>query len=245
MSRPSAKTLNNNRHTAAKSEDDDDDSANISNSTGAARAPTVDEICTNILHVSAKPSDRTVQKHESKVKTILRNFDAATLTKDATKSNSCDARDVGTIVRALNLNPTEATVMKIVEDCEEDESTGYIKYEKLLPVLMKCMLDREYAGQILEREDEQMLRRAFRAIDRDGKGWIEVDTMKKLMMATRMHNTNTGNSNNDGSGTSDDGVAAGSEPLTMDEMDTMIQTVVDPATGKINVDDYITLLMET
>ncbi len=218
--------------TASSSDDDKDTS---SNSTGAPRAPTLDEICTNILHVSAKPSDRTISKHEAKIRTLFRHFDASlqTDTKDASKKDSCDVRDVGALVRGLNLNPTEATVMRIVEDCEEAESTGYIKYERLFPVLLKCMLDREYAGQILEREDEQMLRRAFAAIDRDGRGWIEVDTMKKLMLAAR---------GSSASGHAD--VAAGSEPLSMEEMNKMIEAVVDPASGKINVDDYISLLME-
>lgn len=235
MSKPPQpkRTITNSKNEAQKLSDEDDVDKKPS---GNPRQPTMDEVCENILHVVAtKPSERTKQKYDTKIREMFKYFDASknSGSKDDDQSGSskklmtdcCDVRDVGALVRGLNLNPNEATVLKIIEDCEEEESTGYVKFVKLYPVLMQCLINREYAGQILEREDEQMLRRAFAALDTDGKGWIDADVMKVLMTRKK-------------------GDGGGSEPLGGEELETMLEAVVDPETGKINVDDYISLLLE-
>lgn len=255
-----ASSSSSNIKTNKNSDSDDDDGAGkISNSTGAARAPTLDEVCDNIMHISSKPSDRTVAKYETKIKEAFKYFNKQSKEelqqndeKGSHKKNSfpgfCDVRDVGTIVRALNLNPTEATVFKIIEDSEEEESTGFIQFVKLFPILMKCCLTREYNNQILEREDEQMLRRAFASLDRNGTGWIDAEIFKKLLMATTKgngSNSRPASAAVDGVNISNDGNINSSEPFSAEEMERTLEAIVDPVTGKINIDDYISLLTES
>jgi Ca2+-binding EF-hand superfamily protein len=255
----SSNTTKVSKNNKTSDDDYDGDGTTTSNSTGAPRAPTMDEVCENVMHISSKPSERTVAKYETKIKEVFKYFNKQTKEEQLQQQQKdekekkhirmygfCDVRDVGTIVRALNLNPSEATVLKIIEDCEEEESTGFIQFAKLFPVLMKCCLMREYNNQILEREDEQMLRRAFAALDRNGTGWIDAEIFKKLLMATKGGNSRPTSAADGGAvSISGDGNISSGEPFSAEEMERTLEAIVDPATGKINIDDYISLLMES
>ena len=192
----------------------------VCDSTGAPREPTLDEVCSNMLHAaavaSAVPSQRALLKYEAKIRDAMRFFE-----RPAGGGACCDVRDVGALVRALDLNPTEATVLRIVEDAEEPVSTGLIKFERLRPLLLHALVNREYAGQVLERESERTLRLAFAALDRHGTGRVPVDTFVQLL------------------------TTSGSEPLSQEEARRLLDAVVDPLTNTVIIDDYITLLLES
>lgn len=200
---------------------DDDNYVPISNCTGAPRDPTAEELFENIHAVPARISDRTRKLHEQRCRDLFKVFE-----KPA-GSGGCDVRDVGSLVRGLGLNPKEATVLAMIEAAEETESQGSIKFERLLPVLMQALTERQYAGQILERESESGLRRALAAIASSGtiggsseRDWLDADVVRELLSRS-------------GRG----------EPLSADETDRMLNSIVDPVTGRISIDDYVSLLM--
>jgi hypothetical protein len=45
--------------------------------------------------------------------------------------NACDVREVGTIIRSLNIYPTEKQLQRWIHEVEEEEPTGFILYEKV------------------------------------------------------------------------------------------------------------------
>jgi Ca2+-binding EF-hand superfamily protein len=190
--------------------------APISESTGAPRPPTLEDVCETLHRVPVTAGRKRVARCETDIRDLMRAFE-----RPEPGSGQVDVRDVGTIARGLNLCPTEATVLRMVEAAEEPESTGYVRCERLAPVLLRAAIDREFAGQVLEREDEHALRRALTALDPQRSGWIDAATFRDAVGRS------------------------GPEPLGVDELERLMAAVVDPGTGQVNVDDYITLLMET
>ena len=45
--------------------------------------------------------------------------------------NACDVREVGTIIRSLNIFPTEKQLQLWIIQIEEEEPTGFIVYDKV------------------------------------------------------------------------------------------------------------------
>lgn len=58
----------------------------------------------------------------------------------------------------------------ILPDIEEDEVSEFIKYEKFEPYMLKVLKEREF-----EPDDPETLLAAFKLLDPENKGYIEVD----------------------------------------------------------------------
>jgi hypothetical protein len=54
--------------------------------------------------------------------------------------NACDVREVGTIIRSLNVYPTEKQLQRWIHEIEEEEPTGFIVYEKVSVAVPKMFL---------------------------------------------------------------------------------------------------------
>ncbi|XP_055464775.1 dynein regulatory complex protein 8 isoform X2 [Psammomys obesus] len=63
---------------------------------------------------------------------------------DHDMNNTVDVREVGTIIRSLGCSPTEGELHDFIAEIEEEEPTGYIRFEKFLPVMTKTLLERKY-----------------------------------------------------------------------------------------------------
>ena len=50
---------------------------------------------------------------------------------DREERNACDVREVGTIIRSLNVYPTEKQLQRWIHEIEEEEPTGFIVYDKV------------------------------------------------------------------------------------------------------------------
>jgi Ca2+-binding EF-hand superfamily protein len=61
-------------------------------------------------------------------------------------------------------------------EIEEDEPSEYIKYTKFEPYMLKVLKEREY-----DPDDSETLLAAFKLLDPEGKGYIEVDMMKTFL----------------------------------------------------------------
>ncbi|XP_059268532.1 dynein regulatory complex protein 8 isoform X4 [Mustela nigripes] len=51
-------------------------------------------------------------------------------------------REIGTIIRSLGCCPSEGELHDLIAEVEEEEPTGYIRYEKFLPVMTEVLLER-------------------------------------------------------------------------------------------------------
>lgn len=60
---------------------------------------------------------------------------------DGEGRNACDVREVGTIIRSLNIYPTEKQLQRWIHEVEEEEPTGFIVYEKVRKFHDTCALD--------------------------------------------------------------------------------------------------------
>lgn len=131
----------------------------------------------------------------------------------------CDVRDVGTIVRAMGLNPSEATVLQIIEDVEGEESVGTVLLERLRSVLIGILMTNEYKGELMVRDDEDRILQAFEALDRDNKGYIDAEYLKQVM-------TTMG------------------EKFSAEEVVEMVSAAADPETGHVYYPEFAAFMAQ-
>ena len=63
-----------------------------------------------------------------------------------------------------------------MDQLEEDEPSDYIKYAKFEPFMLKVLMENEYEPSPVEH-----MLAAFRALDPEGKGYIDVEVIKNLL----------------------------------------------------------------
>ncbi|XP_051676774.1 dynein regulatory complex protein 8 isoform X3 [Oryctolagus cuniculus] len=132
---------------------------------------------------------------------------------DRESNNTVDVREIGTIVRSLGCCPSEGELHDLIAEVEEEEPTGYIRYEKFLPVMTKVLLEKRYRPI-----PEDVLLRAFEALDPAKRGFLTKEELIKYM-------TEEG------------------EPFSQEEMEEMLAATIDPETNAIHYKDYITTMM--
>uniref|UniRef100_A0A3B3RXP2 EF-hand calcium binding domain 2 n=1 Tax=Paramormyrops kingsleyae TaxID=1676925 RepID=A0A3B3RXP2_9TELE len=65
-------------------------------------------------------------------------------------NKTVDIREIGTIIRSLGCFPSEGELHDIIAEVEEEEPTGYIHFEKFLPVMTKVLMElNEFSCNIL------------------------------------------------------------------------------------------------
>lgn len=96
-------------------------------------------------------------------------------------SRLLDPRDVHTVVRSLGVNPTAAQLGVVLDQLlvlTAESDSSLISMEHFETVVAAFLVQQE---AVLYREDYSTLIRAFRAFDQEGKGWIEVETLRSVM----------------------------------------------------------------
>ena len=51
-------------------------------------------------------------------------------------------REVGTIIRSLHCYPSEAELHDMIQEVEEEEPTGFIRFEKFQPMMARVLMER-------------------------------------------------------------------------------------------------------
>ncbi|XP_005098622.1 dynein regulatory complex protein 8 isoform X2 [Aplysia californica] len=131
---------------------------------------------------------------------------------DHESNKTVDVREVGTIIRSLNCCPSEAELHDMLAEIEEEEPTGYIRFEKFLPMMTKVLMERRY-----KPSPEDQILKAFQVLDTDMKGYLTVEELTKYM-------TEEG------------------EPFAQDEMEEMISAAVDPEKKTVLYKDYASVM---
>ena len=121
----------------------------------------------------------------------------------------CDVREIGTIVRHLGICPTEIELRDLITECEEEEPTGFIRFERFERMMSRVLLENQYP-----RDSEEKLLRAFRTLDPDNKGYIEAEKIRTLL-------TTHG------------------ERFSQEEMDDMLSFGSDAESGHFHYEDYV------
>ncbi|XP_078504928.1 dynein regulatory complex protein 8 [Lissotriton helveticus] len=132
---------------------------------------------------------------------------------DHETNKTVDVREIGTIVRSLGCCPTEGELHDLLAEVEEEEPTGFIRFEKFLPTMTKVLLERRYRPV-----SEDVLIRAFEVLDQQKKGFLTREELTKYM-------TQEG------------------EPFTQEEMEEMISAAVDPEKSVVLYKEYVSTLV--
>eukprot|EP01065_Artemidia_motanka_P022985 TRINITY_DN2728_c4_g1_i1.p2 TRINITY_DN2728_c4_g1~~TRINITY_DN2728_c4_g1_i1.p2 ORF type:complete len:325 (+),score=129.32 TRINITY_DN2728_c4_g1_i1:83-976(+) len=90
-------------------------------------------------HIPQERESRRRDQLEKQVRDIFKLF-------ERDNNSQCDVREVGTMVRALGLNPLEKQLEAMIEEMEEKATTGFIKYKRDPIILTK--VKREAFDQI-------------------------------------------------------------------------------------------------
>uniref|UniRef100_A0A7S4FQB2 EF-hand domain-containing protein n=1 Tax=Eutreptiella gymnastica TaxID=73025 RepID=A0A7S4FQB2_9EUGL len=169
------------------------------------------------------PPEHEKQRREKAVKRIKEAFKLF----ERDNNGTCDVREIGTIVRSLGLNPTDQQLRNILEEIEEDEPTGFIKYSKFEPLMLDILLTDEYRptpkdgkempSELMVRNSEDLILQAFEVFDPEKKGYLDSEQLKELL-------TSQG------------------EAFSNEEVIEMLNAAADPETGFIKYDDYVATL---
>ncbi|KAJ7989136.1 hypothetical protein DPEC_G00316390 [Dallia pectoralis] len=131
---------------------------------------------------------------------------------DHEHNRTVDVREVGTIIRSLGGFPSEGELHDIIAEVEEEEPTGYIRFEKFLPTMTKVLMERRFRPI-----PEELLLQAFEVLDQQKKGHLEPEELTKCM-------TQEG------------------EPFTPEEMEEMLSAAVDPDRNVIFYRDFVSMM---
>merc|ERR1712094_129683 len=148
-----------------------------------------------------KPDPPARLELKARIKEAFKGF-------DEDNNNITDVREVGTIMRSLGVNPTEKELHGMLAQMEEDEPTGFVKYEKFEPVVVKAIEDNE-----IPTDGEEDIIRAFRALDTENKGYLPTEELRDMMTKNEEH-------------------------FSADEIGEMLAFAVDPDTGNCNFTEY-------
>ncbi|XP_046887255.1 dynein regulatory complex protein 8 [Hypomesus transpacificus] len=127
-------------------------------------------------------------------------------------NKTVDVREIGTIIRSLGCFPTEGELHDVIAEIEEEEPTGYVRFEKFLPSMTKVLMERRFRPI-----PEDLLLQAFEVLDQQKKGYLEPEKLTKYM-------TQEG------------------EPFTQEEMDEMLSAARDPDKDVVFYKDFVSMM---
>uniref|UniRef100_A0A1B0G2V8 EF-hand domain-containing protein n=1 Tax=Glossina morsitans morsitans TaxID=37546 RepID=A0A1B0G2V8_GLOMM len=126
-------------------------------------------------------------------------------------------KELGTVMRSLGQNPTEAELQDMINEVDADgkwkngktgKRNGTIDFPEFLTMMARKMKD---------TDSEEEIREAFRVFDKDGNGFISAAELRHVM-------TNLG------------------EKLTDEEVDEMIREADIDGDGQVNYEEFVTMM---
>jgi calmodulin len=149
-----------------------------------------------------------IEQTEAKIREAFDLFD-----KD--RADAIIQEEVGTVMRALGVYPTErALVLEILPEVQDDEPTGFVSYQKFEKKMLQLLATKEF-----DPDSGDMLLQAFRTIDTENTGFISAELLEELL-STR--------------GT----------PFRPKELDAFMLVAKDAESGNVFYEDYVALLMK-
>ncbi|ELT88829.1 hypothetical protein CAPTEDRAFT_195790 [Capitella teleta] len=162
--------------------------------------------------METKPADEGKENAESMLADIQKKVSDAFDIFDHESNKTVDVREVGTIVRSLGCCPSEAELHDMLAEIEEEEPTGYVRFERFLPMMTRVLMERRYKPQA-----EDILLKAWHVLDTEIKGHLTQEELTKYM-------TQEG------------------EPFLQEEMEEMLSAAMDPDKGTILYKDYASIM---
>ena len=127
---------------------------------------------------------------------------------DKDGNGSITTKELGTVMRSLGQNLSEAEIKEMIDIVDEDKN-GTIDFQEFLHLMARKM-------KIIGKEEE--LLDAFNILDRDGSGKISKYELRYIIMST-------------------------DSKIKGDDIEDIIKTVGTDEEGKIDLQDFIDILM--
>ena len=127
---------------------------------------------------------------------------------DKDGNGSITTKELGTVMRSLGQNLSEAEIKEMIDIVDEDKN-GTIDFQEFLHLMARKM-------KIIGKEEE--LLDAFNILDRDGSGKISKYELRYIIMST-------------------------DSKITGDYIEDIIKTIGTDEEGKIDLQDFIDILM--
>jgi len=102
---------------------------------------------------------------------IIEEYRAAFSLYENEETGTVSVVDVGTIMRALGLSPTEAEIQALLPESEEEGKIGFQDFVKLVENYRKDM----------DKENPEEKKIAFGIFDRDNNGKISLEDLKQIL----------------------------------------------------------------
>lgn len=87
------------------------------------------------------------------------------------ETGSITTKELGTVMRSLGQNPTEAELQEMINDVDVD-GNGTIDFPEFLTLM---------ARKVKNNESEDELKEAFRVFDKDQNGFISAEELRHVM----------------------------------------------------------------
>ena len=87
---------------------------------------------------------------------------------DKDGGGSIDAKELGTVMRSLGQNPTEAELQDMINEVDKDGNQS-IDFPEFLTMMAKKMKD---------TDSEEEIKEAFKVFDKDGNGFISAAELR-------------------------------------------------------------------
>ena len=127
---------------------------------------------------------------------------------DKDGNGSITTKELGTVMRSLGQNLSEAEIKEMIYIVDEDKN-GTIDFQEFLHLMARKM-------KIIDKEEE--LLDAFNILDRDGSGKISKYELRYIIMST-------------------------DSKIKGDDIEDIIKTIGTDEEGKIDLQDFIDILM--
>lgn len=101
----------------------------------------------------------------------LEQFREAFVLFDKQGDGSITTKELGTLIRSLGQNPTEAELQDMINEVDLD-GNGTIDFKEFLTMMAK---------RITESDSENDIREAFKVFDKDGSGRISAGELRYVM----------------------------------------------------------------
>ncbi|MFT7801828.1 calmodulin-like [Arapaima gigas] len=116
------------------------------------------------LHLDNIKADQLTEEQIAEFKEAFSLFD-----KDG--DGTITTKELGTVMRSLGQNPTEAELQDMINEVDAD-GNGTIDFPEFLTMMARKMKD---------TDSEEEIREAFRVFDKDGNGYISAAELRHVM----------------------------------------------------------------
>uniref|UniRef100_A0A6Q2YBL5 Calmodulin 1a n=1 Tax=Esox lucius TaxID=8010 RepID=A0A6Q2YBL5_ESOLU len=116
------------------------------------------------LHFDEFQADQLTEEQIAEFKEAFSLFD-----KDG--DGTITTKELGTVMRSLGQNPTEAELQDMINEVDAD-GNGTIDFPEFLTMMARKMKD---------TDSEEEIREAFRVFDKDGNGYISAAELRHVM----------------------------------------------------------------